>query len=107
MPEIFLAPVGKETNKKGARQAGEHRLDRPLHRGPVRAHLSSGWSLGRTHLVSDEHDDDVLVGVVAQLLQPPQDVVVRTALRDVVHQQGADWNDARETKGGEERSTHE
>jgi len=42
-------------------------------------------------LVADEHDDDVLGGVVAQLLhdQPARNVVVRAALRNVVHQQSA------------------
>ena len=41
-------------------------------------------------LVPDEHDDDVRVRVVAQLLQPALHVLVRAALRDVVHKQRAD-----------------
>ena len=41
-------------------------------------------------LVADEHDDDVRVGVVAELLQPPCHVHVRRVLRDVVHEQRAD-----------------
>ena len=41
-------------------------------------------------LVADEHDDDVRVRVVAQLLQPALRVLVRAALRDVVHEERAD-----------------
>ena len=40
-------------------------------------------------LVADEHDDDVRVRVVAELLQPPRDVDVRGVLRDVVHEERA------------------
>ena len=40
-------------------------------------------------LVSDEHDDDIRVCVVAELLQPPRDVGVRLVFRDVVHEQRA------------------
>lgn len=36
-------------------------------------------------LVPDEHDDDVRVRVVPQLLQPSCDVRVRGVLRDVVY----------------------
>lgn len=41
-------------------------------------------------LVSNQHDDDVRVSVVAQLFQPPCDVLVRLVLADVVDEQGAD-----------------
>lgn len=41
-------------------------------------------------LVPDEHDDDVRVGVVPELLQPAGDVVVRRPLRDVVDEERAD-----------------
>lgn len=41
-------------------------------------------------LVSHQHDDDVGVGVVAQLLQPPRDVLVGLMLADIVDEQGAD-----------------
>ena len=41
-------------------------------------------------LVADEHDDDVVVGVIAQLLQPPFNVLVRQMLCYVVHQQCPD-----------------
>ena len=41
-------------------------------------------------LVSNQHDDDVRVSVVAQLLQPPCDVLVRLVLADVVDKQRAD-----------------
>jgi hypothetical protein len=40
-------------------------------------------------LVTDEHDDDVGVGMVAQLLQPPCHVLVCLVLADVVDEQGA------------------
>jgi hypothetical protein len=38
-------------------------------------------------LVSHEHDNDVAVGVVTQLLQPPRDILVRLVLADVIHEQ--------------------
>ena len=41
-------------------------------------------------LVPDEHDDDVRVRVVAELLQPPRYVDVRRVLRDVVHKERTD-----------------
>ena len=41
-------------------------------------------------LVSDQHDDDIRVSVVAQLLQPPSHVFVCLVLADVVYEQGAD-----------------
>lgn len=41
-------------------------------------------------LVSDLHDDDVVVGVVPQLLQPALDILVRQVLGDVVHQESSD-----------------
>jgi hypothetical protein len=41
-------------------------------------------------LVADEHDDDVAIGVVAELLQPPCNVLERAALADVIDKQGAD-----------------
>lgn len=41
-------------------------------------------------LVTDEHDEYVLVGVVAELPQPSLDVLIRQVLGDVVDEQGAD-----------------
>lgn len=41
-------------------------------------------------LVADEHDDDVRVGVVAQLLQPAEDVDVGRVLGDVVDEKSSD-----------------
>ena len=41
-------------------------------------------------LVSHQHDNDVLVRVIPQLLQPSRDVLVCPVLGDVVHEQGAD-----------------
>lgn len=41
-------------------------------------------------LVPDEHDDDVRVRVVAELLEPPRHVHVRRVLRDVVHEERTD-----------------
>lgn len=35
--------------------------------------------------VADQHDDDVRVRVVTQLLEPPCNVYVRRVLRDIVH----------------------
>ncbi len=52
--------------------------------GGDRTQVSQVW------LVSDEHDHDVGIGVVAQLAQPAFDVLVGQVLRDVVHQKGAD-----------------
>lgn len=41
-------------------------------------------------LVSNQHDDDVCVGVVAQLFQPSRDVLECLVLADVVNEQRAD-----------------
>lgn len=41
-------------------------------------------------LVSDQHDDDVRIGVVSELLQPPSDVLIGLVLGDIVNQQGSD-----------------
>ena len=41
-------------------------------------------------LVSDEHDDDVGIGVVPQLLQPPCDIFVGLVLADIVDEKSAD-----------------
>lgn len=40
-------------------------------------------------LVSNEHDDNVGVSMVSQLLQPPSDVVISLVFADVVDEQGA------------------
>ena len=41
-------------------------------------------------LVADEHDDDVRVCVVTELLEPPRHVHIRRMLRDVVDKQCTD-----------------
>lgn len=41
-------------------------------------------------LVPDQHDDDVSIGVVTQLLEPPGHVFVCLVLADVVDEQGTD-----------------
>lgn len=41
-------------------------------------------------LVSDQHDDNVGVSVVPQLLQPSGDVLVGLVLADVVNKEGTD-----------------
>lgn len=41
-------------------------------------------------LVTHEHDDNVGVGMVAQLLQPPRDILVCLVLADIVDKQRAD-----------------
>lgn len=41
-------------------------------------------------LVPDKHDDDVRVGMVAQLLQPPGNVLICLVLADVVDEQSSD-----------------
>jgi len=38
-------------------------------------------------LVTDQHDDDIGVGMIAQLLQPPGHVLVCLVLADVVNKQ--------------------
>lgn len=41
-------------------------------------------------LVSDQHDDDVRVSVVAKLLQPPSHILVRLVLADVIDEERPD-----------------
>lgn len=38
-------------------------------------------------LVSDKHNDDVTVGMIPQLLQPPRDVLVCLVLADIVDEE--------------------
>lgn len=38
-------------------------------------------------LVTDQHDNDVTVGMVPQLLEPSSDILVRLVLADIVDQQ--------------------
>jgi hypothetical protein len=56
---------------------------------------SKGFGLIRGHrpkvlqiaLVPDEHDHDVRIGVVPELLKPPSDVRIRLVFRDIVDEQ--------------------
>ena len=41
-------------------------------------------------LVSDQHNDNIGVGMVSQLFQPPCNIFVRLVLADVVDEQGSD-----------------
>lgn len=41
-------------------------------------------------LVTDQHDDDVGIGMVPQLLQPPVDILVGLVLADIIDEEGAD-----------------
>lgn len=41
-------------------------------------------------LVAHKHDDDILIGMVAQLSQPPFHILVRQMLGDVIDEQSAD-----------------
>ena len=52
--------------------------------GLVRGH---GPQVAQVALVAHQHDDDVVVGVVPQLLQPALHVLVGQVLGDVVHQE--------------------
>lgn len=49
-----------------------------------------GAQVAQIALVADEHDDNVGVGVVAQFLEPPGDVLVGLVLADIVDEEGAD-----------------
>ena len=54
--------------------------------GLIRGH---GPQVAQVALVAHQHDDDVAVGVVPQLLQPALHVLVSQVLGDVIHQQRA------------------
>lgn len=41
-------------------------------------------------LVSDQHDNDVCIGVISQLFQPPRNVFICLVLADIVDKKGAD-----------------
>lgn len=41
-------------------------------------------------LVSDQHDNNVRVGMVAQLLQPPCDILICLVLADIVNEERSD-----------------
>ena len=49
-----------------------------------------GAEVPQVGLVADEHDDDVGLGVVAELLEPALDVLEGGVLGDVVDEEGAD-----------------
>lgn len=49
-----------------------------------------GSQMPQIALVTHKHDDDVLVGMVAQFLQPSVHVLKRHALADIVDEEGAD-----------------
>ena len=49
-----------------------------------------GSQMPQIALVSDKHDDDVGIRMVAQLLEPSSYVLVRLMLADVVDEKGAD-----------------
>ena len=72
-------------SRRGPPETGRRRTCKGL--GLVRGHRPEVLEIA---LVTDEHDDDVRVCVVAELLEPARDVRVRLMLRDVVHEQGAD-----------------
>lgn len=55
--------------------------------GVLRGH---GSQMPQIALVTHEHDDNVLVGMVAQFLQPSVHVLKRHALADIVDEEGAD-----------------
>lgn len=50
----------------------------------------NGSQVPQIALVTDKHNDNVGVGVVAQLLEPSRDVLVGLVLADVVDEEGAD-----------------
>lgn len=39
-------------------------------------------------LVSDQHDDNIAIGMIPQLLQPPRDIFVGNRLGDIVNKEG-------------------
>lgn len=84
----FLPPT--HTLSKPGRQIPRQQQEIPLScptcesSGLVRGDSSE---VAQVALVAHEHDDDVAVGVVPQLLQPPLHILVREVLGDVVHQQ--------------------
>jgi predicted phosphodiesterase len=41
-------------------------------------------------LVADQHDDNVRVGMIAQLLQPPRNVDIRCVFGDIIYQKRSD-----------------
>lgn len=49
-----------------------------------------GAQVPQIALVADEHDDNLGIGVVAEFLEPAEDVDVGRVLRNVVHEEGAD-----------------
>ena len=40
--------------------------------------------------VTDEHDNDIRIGVISELLQPPRHVDVGSMFRDVIDKEGTD-----------------
>ena len=59
-----------------------------------------GAQMPQIALVADEHDDNVAVGVIAQLIKPPLDVLVRHGLGDVVDEQSTDGSSVVRARDG-------
>lgn len=49
-----------------------------------------GSEMSQIALVTDKHDNNVGVGVVAELLEPSRDVLVSLVLADIVNEEGTD-----------------
>ena len=54
-------------------------------------------------LVADEHDDNVGVGVITQLLEPAEHIDVGSVLGDVVHEQSTNGSTVVAGQGSEVR----
>jgi hypothetical protein len=61
-----------------------------LHRKLTRLICCNGPQVPQIALVSHQHDNNVCVGMVAELFQPACDVLVGLVFRDVVNEEGAD-----------------
>lgn len=89
-----MIDLGEKTRKRGlhVRRVEGRRLDEGelVSRG-VRPRLVRGHGAQMAHvaLVAHQHDHDVLVSAVAEILQPFPYVPVRPVLRDVVNEKGA------------------
>lgn len=90
MKERLFSPI-RAISIKSILRPSRPRLPKRKHTGKLLGLLRGhGAQMSQIALVSDQHDDDVGVGMVAEFLQPPVDVVVGLVLADIVDKEGPD-----------------
>ena len=84
MKERLLSPIW--VRRLGSRLG----VNRPHTSKLLRVLCGHSPQMSQIALISDQHDDNVRVGVVPQLFQPPVHILVGLVLADIINQEGTD-----------------